>query len=118
MIAYTTGDVEGLLKLPASTLRFWEKEVPFLAPRKDVFGRRIYSSLDLCILSRLKHLAMDRGYGLKAACQQIEAELMTGDATARASIIELKTTFFTLAAALGRLKQTRIEEDSAIPSTP
>ena len=75
MSGYTTGEVEELLDLPASTLRFWEKEVPFLAPRKDVFGRRIYSPLDLCILSRLKFLALKRGLGLKKACAMLEKEL-------------------------------------------
>ncbi len=104
MTGYTTGDVEGLLNLPASTLRFWEKEVPFLAPRKDVFGRRIYSSLDLCVLSRLKHLALERGYGLKAACSLIEKELISGDAGLRADIIELRTRFYSMAAECAKLR--------------
>lgn len=109
MTGYTTGDVEGLLNLPASTLRFWEKEVPFLAPRKDVFGRRIYSSLDLCVLSRLKHLALERDFGLKAACSLIEKELISGDADLRAEIIELKIGFYAIAGDLSRL---RMELDS------
>ena len=104
MVGYTTGDVEGLLNLPASTLRFWEKEVPFLAPRKDVFGRRVYSSLDLCVLSRLKHLAIERDYGLKAACKLIEEELISGDAGKRARIIELKTSLYAIAAGLSKLR--------------
>jgi len=34
MRGYSTGDVEAMLGLPASTLRFWEREVAILAPRK------------------------------------------------------------------------------------
>lgn len=105
MTGYSTGEVEALLDLPASTLRFWEKEAPFLAPRKDVFGRRLYSPLDLCVLSRLKYLALNRKLGLKAACQMMEKELMLGDHSLKADIIELKTKLFSLASearSLGR----------------
>lgn len=98
MKGYSTGEVEHMLGLPASTLRFWEKEVPFLAPRKDVFGRRVYSPLDLCVLSRLKYLAFDRKLGLKAACSAMEKELVLGDHSLKADIIELKTKLFSLSA--------------------
>lgn len=104
MTSYSTGEVEAMLDLPASTLRFWEKEVPFLAPRKDVFGRRVYTPLDLCVLSRLKYLAFDRRLGLKAACRFMETELMLGDHSLKADIIELKTTLFTLSSELKSLK--------------
>ncbi len=104
MTGYSTGEVEAMLGLPASTLRFWEKEVPFLAPRKDVFGRRVYSSLDLCVLSRLKYLALDRKLGLKAACGAMEEELTLGDHALKADIIQLKTSLFSLSAELRTLK--------------
>jgi DNA-binding transcriptional MerR regulator len=75
MAAYSTGKVERLLGLPASTLRHWEREVPLLKPRKDAFGRRLYSDADLQIILRLKHLALDLGLGLSAARAALEAEL-------------------------------------------
>lgn len=100
---FQTGEVEALLDLPASTLRFWEKEVPFLAPRKDVFGRRVYTALDLCTILRLKHLALASGMGLKSACAAIEREMTDGDPTLRASLLELKIELITLAARARRL---------------
>lgn len=103
MRGYSTGDVEAMLGLPASTLRFWEREVAILAPRKDVFGRRVYSPLDLCVLSRIKHLALERGLGLKTACQVMERELLTGDPSMKADINELKTGLFALRASLKAL---------------
>lgn len=105
MTHYGTGEVEELLGLPASTLRFWEKEVPFLAPRKDVFGRRIYSPLDLCVLSRLKFLAFDRGLGLKAACEAMELELTVADPALKADVIELKTSLYSLKSEALRARQ-------------
>lgn len=105
MVGFSTGEVEELLGLPASTLRFWEKEVPFLAPRKDVFGRRVYSSLDLCVLSRLKYLAFSRGLGLKNACLAMEKELTLADSSLKAEIIEMKTYLFSLSAEMKKLRQ-------------
>jgi len=110
MKGYSTGEVENMLGLPASTLRFWEKEVPFLAPRKDVFGRRVYSPLDLCVLSRLKYLAFDRKMGLKAACGVMEQELMLGDHSLKADIIELKTKLFSLSADMITLRRDQFSD--------
>jgi DNA-binding transcriptional MerR regulator len=103
MKSYSTGEVELLLGLPASTLRFWEKEVAILAPRKDVFGRRIYSSLDLCVLYRLKHLALDRKLGLKAAKDLMERELLAGDQDMKADINALRIALLSLAERNGGL---------------
>ena len=74
MSGYATGAVERLLGLPSSTLRHWEREVPLLQPRKDVFGRRTYSEADLRLILRLKHFALDLGLGLKAARERVERE--------------------------------------------
>lgn len=94
MKAFSTGEVESMLGLPASTLRHWEREVAFLAPRKDVFGRRIYSILDLCTLARLKHLALVRGLGLKKATGLLEQHMMTADPDLKADLNEMKATLF------------------------
>jgi DNA-binding transcriptional MerR regulator len=105
MKSYSTGEVEALLGLPASTLRFWEKEVPFLAPRKDLFGRRAYSPLDLCVLARLKRLALARDLGLKAACRAMEEEITKGDPSLKAEIMELRTLLFSLFSDLRELQK-------------
>ena len=115
MKGYSTGEVETMLGLPASTLRFWEKEVAILAPRKDVFGRRVYSPLDLCVLSRLKHLALDRGFGLKAACRAMELELLTGDPSIKADINEVRAGLFALRASLRTLAGPAKPEPTIAP---
>jgi DNA-binding transcriptional MerR regulator len=108
MKSYSTGEVEALLGLPASTLRFWEKEVPFLAPRKDLFGRRTYSPLDLCVLARLKRLALVRDLGLKAACRAMEEEITKGDPSLKAEIMELRTMLFSLFSDLRELQKDTV----------
>jgi DNA-binding transcriptional MerR regulator len=88
--AYQIGEVEELLGLPASTLRHWEKVVPLLSPRKDEFGRRVYSDSDLRILLRLKHLAFDRGLGIGAAGEALLSELASPAGEGRATIAEVR----------------------------
>ena len=90
MGGYSTGMVERLLGLPASTLRHWEREVPLLQPRKDFFGRRSYSEADLRLILRLRHLALDKGMGLSAAKERLVEELSGPMPDERARIEEIR----------------------------
>ncbi len=90
MSGYATHVVERLLGLPSSTLRHWEREVPLLQPRKDVFGRRTYSEADLRLILRLKHFALDKGFGLSAARGMVERELSGPMPEERARIEEIR----------------------------
>lgn len=101
MASYSTGEVERILGLPSSTLRHWEREVPLLQPRKDPFGRRIYSEADLRLIIRLKHLALDKGLGLSAARERLEAELSGPMPDERARIEEVRGELISLLAKAG-----------------
>jgi DNA-binding transcriptional MerR regulator len=98
MSGYATGAVERLLGLPSSTLRHWEREVPLLQPRKDVFGRRTYSEADLRLILRIKHFALDQGLGLKTARERIERELSGPMPDERARIDEVRAELIALLA--------------------
>jgi len=69
------GEVQRLLGVKTHTLRFWEKEIPLIQPRKDAFGRRLYSGRDIRILLRLKHLLYVRHFSIHDARQKLEVEL-------------------------------------------
>ena len=101
MASYSTGEVERILGLPASTLRHWEREVALLQPRKDPFGRRSYSEADLRLIIRLKHLALDKGLGLTAARERLEAELSGPMPDERARIEEVRGELLALLAKAG-----------------
>lgn len=90
MAGRSTGEVERLLELPASTLRFWEREVPFISPRKDLGGRRVYSVSDICLLLRLRHLALQKKLGLGKAARRLEVEIVSGDPELRAEIAQAR----------------------------
>jgi DNA-binding transcriptional MerR regulator len=90
MSGYATRVVERILGLPSSTLRHWEREVPLLQPRKDAFGRRLYSVADLRLIVRLKHLAIDLGLGLSAARDLLVREISGPFPDERARIEEIR----------------------------
>jgi len=75
MAAHQIGEVERLLGVKSHTLRYWEKEIPLLQPRKDVFGRRVYSGRDVTLLLRLKHLLYERHFTIEGARGQLLLEL-------------------------------------------
>jgi DNA-binding transcriptional MerR regulator len=99
--SYSTSEVERILGLPSSTLRHWEREVALLQPRKDPFGRRMYSEADLRLIIRLKHLALDKGLGLSAARERLEAELSGPMPDERARIDEVRGELLALLAKSG-----------------
>ena len=86
MASYSIGEVERFLGLPASTLRHWEKAFPLLSPRKDSFGRRVYSESDLRVLLRLRYLAFDRGLGITGAGEAFLAEMATSSESSEAEL--------------------------------
>lgn len=61
-------DVAELLDVPASTLRFWEKEFPTLiTPYRNPGGTRYYSPADIENIRKIIYLVKERGLKLDAA---------------------------------------------------
>ena len=64
---YRIGDVSELLDLPASTLRYWEKEFSELRPRRNAGGLRLYSANDMELLRLIRFLLYDKGLTIDGA---------------------------------------------------
>jgi len=94
MASLSIGQLEKFLSVPASTIRFWEKEVPYLLPERSRSGRRIYSLSEAAIIARLKHLALDRRLGLKRAASILEWELLYANQERRAVMWEVRNELF------------------------
>jgi DNA-binding transcriptional MerR regulator len=86
---YSIGDVSRLVKVKPHVIRYWEEEIPFIAPRKSLAGRRVYTERDVSMLLRLKHLLHDRKYTVEGARERLWAELQPGqaDLTARVAAV-------------------------------
>ena len=61
------GEVCSLLDIRPHVLRYWEQEVPLLAPQKNLGGRRVYGDREINLLCRLKYLIQERRYTLEGA---------------------------------------------------
>ena len=59
-VYYSIREVADKLKVPQSTLRFWEKEIPLLNPAKSAGGTRRYVQKDIDLLQQIKFLIEDQ----------------------------------------------------------
>ncbi len=53
---YSISEVSRLTGLEPYVLRYWEKEFPSLKPRKNRGGNRMYTTRDIELVNRIKHL--------------------------------------------------------------
>lgn len=88
---YTIGEVSKILDVKPYVIRYWEDEIPFIAPRKNISGRRVYAERDVQILLRLKHLLYDSKYTIEGAQKRIWTELSSSKADAKSKIAELRS---------------------------
>ncbi|MDR2181417.1 MAG: MerR family transcriptional regulator [Treponema sp.] len=97
MAWYTSAEVEKLLGVKSSLLRYWVDAVPLIQPRKDHSGKKFYSARDLHLLLRLKYLLYTRRFTLEGARAHIEQELSGGEAQdLRAEVAALRSALLDL----------------------
>jgi len=115
MGTYQIGDVERLLQVKAHVLRYWEKEVPLLQVRKDLGGRRVYSSRDIRILLRLKHLIYERHFTLEGAREELLRELSGPAQDLRAELDALRSQLLDLYSIVAQ--RTTNNDEALLPPT-
>ncbi|MDR1894842.1 MAG: MerR family transcriptional regulator [Spirochaetales bacterium] len=74
MDGYSKGEVCRLLQIKPHVLRYWEQEIPLLAPRRDGAGRRVYAEQDLHILYRIRSLSREEKLTLDGVRQRLLSE--------------------------------------------
>ena len=62
---YSISEVSAMLDIPASTLRYWEKELPSVSPRKSQGGTRKYSVADIEELRLVHRLVKEEGHTIE-----------------------------------------------------
>lgn len=66
-IYHSISEVAEMTGLKPYVLRFWEKEFPFLKPKKNRAGNRSYQQKDIDLINQIKHLLYDEGYTIEGA---------------------------------------------------
>ena len=99
---YSIGEVSRLLGIKPHILRYWEREIPVIAPRKNHSGRRTYTQADIQKLFRIRHLIQQKKYTVEGARRQIWKEMSDSDASWKTSIAEIRTSLFDTKRILGK----------------
>jgi DNA-binding transcriptional MerR regulator len=95
---YSISEVAEMTGLKPYVLRFWEKEFPFLRPKKNRAGNRSYQQKDLDLINQIKHLLYDEGYTIEGAKSKLkmlryeddEAKLVAEKMRFKNLLIEIK----------------------------
>lgn len=69
---YSIREVAEELGIPEYTLRFWEKEIPTLNPKKTAGGSRQYTQEDIELIRLIHHLVKVQGLTIKAARKRLK----------------------------------------------
>ena len=59
---YRIGEVSEVADIESHVLRYWESEFPFLKPRKNKTGQRVYTRKDLELVLKIKTLLYKEKY--------------------------------------------------------
>lgn len=68
---YSIGEVAKMFDVNESLLRYWEKEFPFIAPKKAGGGIRQYRKEDIENVRLVYHLVKEKGMTLQGAKQKL-----------------------------------------------
>ncbi len=90
------GDVCKILGIKPHVLRYWEKEIPEVSPKKDKAGNRMYSPADVQLLLRIKYFLYDKRFTIEGARQELLRELGEIDLDFRASVASLRDSLLSI----------------------
>ncbi len=70
-IYYSISEVAEMFDLTLSNLRFWEKEIKALKPKRNTKKTRFYSKKDIQIIKQIKFLIEEEGYTLEGVNKKL-----------------------------------------------
>jgi DNA-binding transcriptional MerR regulator len=115
MRIYAIGEVADMLEVKPHVIRYWEQEIPFLAPRKGLSGRRAYTAREVRLLFRVKHLVHENRYTIEGARQRLWAEAEADPPELQILVAEIRDE---LVEAWTRLRRLRGDASPPPPDVP
>lgn len=85
------GYVCKILDIKPHIIRYWEQEISEISPRKDLYGVRIYSFMDINLLFRINYLSYKKGFNIVQIRKQLWLDMDAGIQNKRTKIQELRT---------------------------
>lgn len=68
------GEASKIIGVPASTLRFWEKQFPQIKPMKNKKGDRFYNAKDMEVLKEIYYLSHSKGVRLSQVSKKVKRD--------------------------------------------
>ena len=68
---YKIGEVSRIIGVEPYVLRYWETEFPFLKPRKNKSGQRVYIKRDVEVLLKIKRLLYQERYTIEGVRKRL-----------------------------------------------
>ncbi len=75
---YKIGEVSRIAEVEPYVLRYWETEFPFLKPRKNKSGQRVYVKKDLELIIEIKRLLYKERYTIEGVRKKFGEGGLTG----------------------------------------
>lgn len=69
---YKINEVADILEVPASTLRWWEREIDSLKPMRSPGGQRRYTPEDVEMARKIKALLYKQGLSIEAVARHLK----------------------------------------------
>ncbi len=82
---YKIGEISEVAKIEPHVLRYWESEFPFLKPRKNKTGQRVYTRKDLEMVLQVKNLLYKEKYTIAGVRKKF------GSNTLKKNSVSMKT---------------------------
>ena len=76
---FTISRTAEIIGVQPHVLRFWEKKFSSINPKKNLSGRRFYSSKDIKTLQMIKKLLYEDGFTIKGAVSVIDKSKKNND---------------------------------------
>lgn len=68
------GEASKIIGVPASTLRFWEKQFPQIKPMKNKKGDRFFNAKDMEVLKEIYYLSHSKGVRLSQVSKKVKRD--------------------------------------------
>ena len=69
---HSIGEVSKMFDVNTSLIRFWEKELAIIKPKKNKKGNRMFTKQDVDNFHIIFHLVKERGFTLEGAKQKLK----------------------------------------------
>ncbi len=73
---YKIGEVSRIVGIEPYVLRYWETEFPFLKPRKNKSGQRVYIKKDLEMIAQIKKMLYQERYTIEGVRKRFEEGML------------------------------------------